>query len=751
MRLLIILSLLPTLILAQPDSVWYSGYVFQNGKYYLEDSASGNAIIQQEITNGISQLDNINNGYLTGDSLEINGQWWGSLFAVANFADTTFNLIEDHVLNSDSTELLPRRLTRVVIYNTPITGVERTQAYLDFNVPFEPTENTVVIDSSGNGDYTSIFSAIAAMNDFDTAIIKKGTYLEASNPFYLESNLTLITVGNASLFNDWTTYTFYLSGNNNKVVGLELEGRNTTGAGTFINGRDDNLFENCVFTDHTTRGIIINSNSNPYDFTINNSLFNSSYSGYGLEVTNSTINANGNYFNGSMQSALRASKSVDNIYETNFKYNKFNATSSNATVLLSDNRINNIKYNSIEADSLLNIITGITTTDTQAINVVGNDYNIRVTASEAGFLARTDEAVYNIENNTIVIEEGVSKPLKLTVDFSTNILGNNITINSGDGVNIVTRGTAKDRDTITHTFSGNTISILDPFDNSGNTGANLESETEEIIFEGTWICDSNNIYGGYAFSATFGGHGGLYLHNVRNRFVRYNYFKGHAIGGIIDKGITGTTEGVLATGYASYNIFDSTSYLIKGVSNSKVYNNTFHNAVNHMLDIKTNIDAAPNEKAEGTDIRNNIFYKEAPNGFASVSFEQDEDTTGISITNNIYNPTDTITVGGVEFSLSEWQSLGYDQNSYNTNPNFKSSSELWPIQPSDAIGKGLDLGSPYNIGLDITSVWPDSVVTTPQLSSWSIGAYVVPLGKKIVESDLKLIRTSNGQLIYFNK
>ena len=53
--------------------------------------------------------------------------------------------------------------------------------------------------------------------------------------------------------------------------------------------------------------------------------------------------------------------------------------------------------------------------------------------------------------------------------------------------------------------------------------------------------------------------------------------------------------------------------------------------------------------------------------------------------------------------------------------------QLWLTSGSPGIDAGLNLGSPYNIGLMPGSTWPNSVVTGDQNtygSGWEIGAFV---------------------------
>jgi hypothetical protein len=86
--------------------------------------------------------------------------------------------------------------------------------------------------------------------------------------------------------------------------------------------------------------------------------------------------------------------------------------------------------------------------------------------------------------------------------------------------------------------------------------------------------------------------------------------------------------------------------------------------------------------------------------------------------------------GTTYYTLAAWRSAtGQDLNSVSSNPLFANagSGQLWLTSGSPGIDAGLNLGSPYNIGLMPGSTWPNSVVTGDQNaygSGWEIGAFV---------------------------
>lgn len=79
-------------------------------------------------------------------------------------------------------------------------------------------------------------------------------------------------------------------------------------------------------------------------------------------------------------------------------------------------------------------------------------------------------------------------------------------------------------------------------------------------------------------------------------------------------------------------------------------------------------------------------------------------------------------------ALSAWRLLGFDTHSLAAAPEFISGSPSTPSEfsiqsSSPAVGRGRTLGSPFGLGLNSSSSWPGEVLTTPQPSSWSMGAF----------------------------
>jgi hypothetical protein len=171
-----------------------------------------------------------------------------------------------------------------------------------------------------------------------------------------------------------------------------------------------------------------------------------------------------------------------------------------------------------------------------------------------------------------------------------------------------------------------------------------------------------------------------------------------------------------------YNLFETTNiaiYLFTDGSglydayaarNSSYYNNTF---INHGSEATVHLNSSTGIM-NGMAFKNNIFY--ADNSSSYYFYEEVNGNMGTwTFTNNIYYMTSGSPHGwyrhGVTYStLSQWQSLGYDPNSFNTDPQFNNypARDLSLKTGSKAISTGIGVGLTADImGTPVPSTNPD--------------------------------------------
>ncbi len=167
-----------------------------------------------------------------------------------------------------------------------------------------------------------------------------------------------------------------------------------------------------------------------------------------------------------------------------------------------------------------------------------------------------------------------------------------------------------------------------------------------------------------------------------------------------------------------------------------MYDNTFYMSSNDHL---YGIAAQSSASANNIQLKNNIVQITRNDVSIYPLYIEDTDNTGnlpISEYNNFYGahsnrvrieetPGSWVTYNSTD--QTAWRNAGHTGALF-TNPNFTnpSAGDLTLKSTSSAIDKGADLGSPYNLGLNSASTWPNNVSTLNQndYGNWEIGAYV---------------------------
>jgi len=163
------------------------------------------------------------------------------------------------------------------------------------------------------------------------------------------------------------------------------------------------------------------------------------------------------------------------------------------------------------------------------------------------------------------------------------------------------------------------------------------------------------------------------------------------------------------------------------VSDVKVYNNTI---------VNSGYDGIDNHSHKNIDLKNNLIFDTNNPEFA-LDFSTTVGTSEHDIDYNLYyqaSAGEKVTAWNsksLKYTLSEEQSnLGYDLNSYDTNPLFSDlGNDDYTLQAgSDAIDNGVNLGPPYNKDLNGNIRGADG--------QWDIGAYETILGPDVYPPEL---------------
>jgi hypothetical protein len=220
---------------------------------------------------------------------------------------------------------------------------------------------------------------------------------------------------------------------------------------------------------------------------------------------------------------------------------------------------------------------------------------------------------------------------------------------------------------------------------------------------------------------------GLFTGHNSNVVVKYNYLENVPMG-IIRK----STNNMKNTGGGvGYNIVKGgvVGFVIKGMSNVNVYNNTFYNdrtpaqTWRPLLHIYTNTDNGGYSVAHDNRVFNNIFYTKYET-FA-ISIDDAESLKGLQCDYNIYwceNGNPRFNINGSVKTFAEWQAMGYDAHSVVIDPKFK---DLINFVPAKRLDYGINLSTEWEVGLAPGAKWGKK---DPQLSrqngKWQVGAVI---------------------------
>ena len=210
----------------------------------------------------------------------------------------------------------------------------------------------------------------------------------------------------------------------------------------------------------------------------------------------------------------------------------------------------------------------------------------------------------------------------------------------------------------------------------------------------------------------------------KNVHIRYNYVLRGPMA-LIRKsdGEYDTSGGIY------YNIVNNAwanAVNIKGMSGVKVYNNTFYSSRTMgetwrgIVHIYSNDN--PVASAEGTDIKNNIFY--TVNQIYNISLRDADCVSGFKSDYNIFyceSGGPIFEYLGASKTFAEWQGLGYDLHSTVVDPDFV---DFVNFVPTARLDYGTNLGVNYSVGLTLSAEWVVglSPATISQDSNWQVGA-----------------------------
>lgn len=712
-RLLIILAFLP---------------VFGFGQYVTTD-------LEVLLTGKISPLDstaydsilgdyNANYKFINVDFDTSLHKWPSKSLASLVVGDDTIPL---YALNSDGLRNYNRADTFFIQqenYNV-LRIAKYSSAQVDVNNYFNELPEPINV-SKVPGDYATINLAIASTSVNDTIEVYSGTYDEISYINWRYHNIR--AVGNCLITSTGTSYVITMSNENTAFLsGFTIDGENTTGVTLFGSGALSNKnILNCGFKNSTGADLIFytSTSTNEKNILFKNCVIT------GSNIIN--IRNNSNFNNCYLSNRITTSLALDRLYidSCDIHFNKidndFLKTFGFAdTVRLSYNNIYNFKG--------LYLVDAINTVLKASLDF---SYNYVTTDSIRISNVRADKFENcNVNNNTFINNSFTNTTNFYTYNFRNLYIRDNLFITQTGNVYPIF---------VSSTETANEVYIEDNIDSSYSetgyfirVGSELTDVTDNNILK--TVIKGNIGYGLHYFSpaSTPSIHGIFNGFNSDDIDISYNYLNGYGINYVF-KGSTGTNSN-------NTKIFNNTSansyvsgFYSKGVDSVKYYNNTSYNdPIAFYFTENTGGDSS---------VANQVINNLIENSGYAYSFDVPSSNNFISYNNVVYSDN-IANYNSTIYNWANWQALGYDANSFNTDPNLSSSTQLWPVYPSDAIEGGVDLGPPYNQGLDISSTWPNDINLIPRRNPPTIGAYEI-YKKRLVKQNNKLIKYGNKLIKY---
>jgi len=674
----------------------------------------------------------------------LNGQPLCTIFQNANYADTSFTLFAEHTLNADLTEALPNRILEIWHYATPTPDVNN---YAE--TPFLQTAS--MLDVCATCTYTDILAANTAASSGDTIICFDGSY----NTFDFTKSIYIKNVGNSTI--DCSTNAIDFNGNSINCIidGFDITGVTGTrliefqasdGLGT-LEVRNSSLYNNYI--------MLWGSASNPI-VTVNNSLlsglsnlafqeffFNECYIYDNPSQTLAPVRITGGLI------SLSHNKIVKN-HTTEYAIDI--QTDGNARAFDCD--VENMFYRSVAnlADSLVLIdhcnIYNTDATSLLSLNGTSANVEIKNTTFTDGALILQDNTSVLIDsctfvnpNSTITIgNTSVALPLTFSNDSITEDGNGKLSLTNvyGEISNNYMYSTSAFNIILNNLID---MSSLD-FDVNGNSFNMNTSEAVSYLQLPTLITyNLLDIYDNhFKFPFAFGinnidNHATL-IFNTNAKF-RFNKVEGAHNGWVSKKPANST---LINECYGNIFIECEQPLWWRDSRKSIAYNNTFYNDTIDLIYAVYIDDNGGGGNSDSCQFINNIV--EANTG-GYLWFTASADSVGFVSSNNVIFGATDININSITSSFATWQGLGYDLNSFNSDPLLD--ANLCPASKSPAVFAGLNLGSPYNIGLVCGTSFPNPTLRNQTLPFYTIGAYVVD---KPINSVVRII--GGGMWIYNN-
>ncbi len=597
-------------------------------------------------------------------------------------------------------QAIDNKLTRLARYSTATKDIDGYWQALSIT--------GTMFDVCPTCSYTTTQAAEAASTSNDTIVYFSGDITESGTVVSNAGELKYIALGNCRIKGFGTGVFASVRVSNTKFEGLQIIGDERGKLLYATSGDSNTIFKNCYIK-----------------------LFKCSY------LARENVDNSFNFFNNHI-----ICDSSDIVFDCRggdtYINNCFIESDKSTCIKKYDDNSGNIFVENSHFDFHGQLYVNTAGLYTKKVQINNNTGTFITSIGESLISSASMDSLIVIKKNNLTVN---SLFLNVSNSLGTVIIdSNNIYINSNrDIIGVANKNIYIKNNTLNIYDNNNRIFYVDNF---------LDSSGIQVKINNNKIIQHSGIGGGFFIGTEDNIKGGITLY-ITGNYAEYNPGSNfHGFQALIDSCVIdisynefhGCTGPYIFKGKGwdfsrakiTYNKAWDGRILLKGVDSSLVANNFVHVTDTNRtpcIYIMKNTDDYNygGQRCQGNKIYNNIFIKDSVYEYKVVHLHNTDSIT-FEADNNIFwcltNDTIAQMGGGIEVTFADWQKYGFDYNGYNQNPIIEENGV--PQTSSVAIGKGKDLGEPYNIGLSPLSVWPDSIQLRNQIdSSWSIGAFVI--------------------------
>lgn len=634
-----------------------------------------------------------------------------SLFQDIDYEHKLFCRHFAQVIDGNGVETNEPRVLDIVLYNTIKISDELTNCQEYFGVPVEVTSAVRWIDPVNGLDTNSGTKSLpwktlpkctSSATNGDTIYIRSGICDITSAWDDRAKTLTYISVGFNTMKSSVSRASFMYPGSS-VYKGLNFLGTGITDIAYSLTATNPQ-FINCSssgatqFINNNSSGLVNIKNCVIYGYT------------YQALTARSHVTVDTCYLNKSTSTGISLLVGGNNVVLKNSRLNTSNAAS----------------YGTGGGSLVFGTAT-----------FVGNTGNCRA------LLDAYDAGTIQVKNNVIstliyVINLSDTTPIKTDVTISNNTINSVFT---GGSIKLTNKNLIVTNNILNHNSTSGTLISLIPITTTDSITVDISNNVINTINQGSPIeigdstfVTKNKISGSIknnkAYCSGTGASHGVCIWANNNIEIAYNRIENFDLS-IVLKGGNCDYSSVKV----HHNICISGRIVVKGVSNTPIYNNVLISSTKSLIMLDFLKDEVNNE-AINTQVKNNIIINNTPSN-STVFINIEDASTLVSDYNLFYNDQTYFAIkNSSQLTFTAWQALGYDANSVLMNDTqlaalFTDITNYDCAIPvgSLAIGSGVTLDAGYDDGLDTSTVWGTitelaSVITKQQGESWDVGAYV---------------------------